>query len=189
MKTCSNLLILLVLTAGLFACGRASQINIPKPTVQQVPGASALVEQIPMADRSTFQGATFEYMSDNLSNVFHKVPIGDYLLANFLAALPDGVSVASMQLQKFSGKCVASGLMQPKAMCDVAVVVLVKTGEASNIVSLRISESPGPWISSFGSNYAKMTTAGEGEKVVTQIKLLLRSAAKTFAKELQARTS
>ncbi|MCE2509857.1 MAG: hypothetical protein J4G10_02585 [Alphaproteobacteria bacterium] len=185
MKNYSRLLAVLVLATALVGCGRATQVNIPQPTAQQVPGAAPMMDKISMADRSTFGNATFEYMSDNLSNKYHTISIGDYLLGHLLAAMPQGATITSMQLQKFSGKCHAYGVFMAESICDVALAVMVEADGAKNIISVHIKESPGPWISSFGSNYAKMTTDGEGEKILTQIKLVLRSLAGEFVKQYE----
>ncbi|MEQ9042575.1 MAG: hypothetical protein RLO23_02010 [Alphaproteobacteria bacterium] len=189
MRKYSNFLVALILAGGLVGCGRAAQVNIPQPTAQQVPGAAPMLKNISMADRMTFGGATFEYMSDNLSNLYHKVPVGDFLLGHVLAAMPEGTSVTSMQLQKFSGKCQAHGVFMAEAVCDVSIAVAIEANGAKGIYSIAILESPGPWVSSFGSNYARMTTDGEGEKILTQINLLLRSAAKQLAEQYEARAA
>ena len=165
----------LILVGGLVGCGRATQVNIPKPTAQQVPGAAPLVEKLSMADRSTFGNTTFEYMSDNLSNKYHKFPVGDFLLGHLLAAMPKDAAATSMQLQKFFGKCHADGIFMPESICDVSLVVTVEAGGSKNIIAVRVAESPGPWVSSFGSNYAKMTTEGEGQKILVQVRILLRA--------------
>jgi len=180
---------MLVLVAALAGCARASHVNIPKPTVQDVPGASALVANISMADRVTFQGATFTYMSDNLSNLYHKVPIGNYLLADLLGSLPKEMSVTSMKLQRFSGKCIAVGMYDPQTQCDVAVIVSVEVGGVSHVVSTRLGESAGPWISSFGTNYLNATVRGEGQQIVRQIRKLLKPLVKSFAEKLKAKSS
>ncbi len=189
MKKYGNLLMLLVLVAGLSGCSRSSQVNIPVPTAQDVPGASALVKNIPMTDRATFQGVAFEYMSDNLSNLYHKVPIGNYLLADLLASLPKEMSVTSMKLQRFSGKCIAVGMYDPQTQCDVAVIVSVEVDGVSKVVSTRLGESAGPWISSFGSNYLNATVRGEGQMIVRQIRQLLKPLVKSFAEKLKAQSS
>lgn len=189
MKKYSKLLLTLILVGGLVGCARATQVSIPTPTVQQVPGAASLVEKISMADRSTFGNATFEYMSDNLSYKYHKIPVGDFLLGHLVAAMPKDASITSIQLQKFSAKCDADGIFQPQSACDISLRVTLETGGSKNLIAVHVKESPGPWVSSFGSNFAKMTTDGEGDKILLQVRLMLRSLADKFVEQYKARQS
>jgi len=187
MKKYSKLLLTLVLAGGIVGCVTTTQVNIPEPTAQQVRGAAPLMEKISIADRATFESTTFEYMSDNLSLSYHKFPIGDFLLGHLVAAMPKNVSITSIQLQKFSGKCIADGYFVAQTVCEVSLAVMVEAEGSKNIIVARVNESPGPWVSSFGTNYAKMSTDGEGEKIMVQVGFVLRSLATEFANEYKGR--
>jgi hypothetical protein len=96
---------------------------------------------------------------------------------------------SSLQLQRFFGKCHADSIFMPESVYDVSLVVAIEAGGSKNIIAVRVAKSLGPWISSFGLNYGKMTTEGEGHKIPTQIRLLFRSLADEFVKQYKARSA
>ena len=127
----------------LAACGGYAPVTYPPVPVTNYLTMVHGNRHLAAADKASFTTADFSYPTRG-GGGFHKVPVGDYLLAQLIQQIPETVETKRIKLETFGSVCKSGGGFGPHAICQTALIVRIETAAGERLVESNGAYDVGP---------------------------------------------
>lgn len=136
-------LLVLAPMASLAACGGYDPITYPPLTI-----ANPLTElhgnrHLNAVEAASFRGAEVSYGA-RMRGTYHKIPVGDFLIAQLVQTIPDTEKTKRIRLETFGSTCDSNRVFAPHAECKTTLIVRLETDKGERVVEAWGSYDVGP---------------------------------------------